>query len=80
MAGLLQASEVAADAAADPKALAADLANERTLLAWVRTGLAAIRRLFGLGGRCHEVVFGPERPEIPMGFGWFWGRTRVWSL
>ena len=43
--GLLQASEVPADAAADPKALAADLANERTLLAWLRTGLAAIRRL-----------------------------------
>ena len=29
----------------DPKQISTDLANERTLLAWLRTGLAAIRRL-----------------------------------
>ncbi|CAL1158855.1 unnamed protein product [Cladocopium goreaui] len=43
---LLDPSEPPGDAAADPKALATDLANERTLLAWLRTGLAAIRTVF----------------------------------
>ncbi|CAK9052609.1 unnamed protein product [Durusdinium trenchii] len=45
-AGLLGPSEPPGDASADPKALATDLANERTLLAWLRTGLAAIRTIF----------------------------------
>ncbi|CAJ1384196.1 unnamed protein product [Effrenium voratum] len=30
----------------DPKQISTDLANERTLLAWLRTGLAAIRTVF----------------------------------
>eukprot|EP00434_Breviolum_minutum_P045600 symbB.v1.2.040921.t1/scaffold7504.1/size10863/1 len=43
---LLDPSDPPGDAASDPKALATDLANERTLLAWLRTGLAAIRTVF----------------------------------